>query len=142
MGKGSVEESSDLRSSAPGEGALAEQVEGRAAHAAARTKCAYLQAHYRRLAARRGKRRAAVAVGNTSLVIAYDLLRDGTDYHDLGHNFFDARDRRHVEHRLLRRLEGLGYEVKLTHIAADWLHTRSFSHQAGPLPRRAALGVA
>jgi transposase len=90
-----------------------------AAHAGARTKGTYLQAQYRRLAARRGKSRAAVAVGHTILVIAYHLLSEGTTYRDLGPTYFDERDRRHVEHRLVRRLEGLGYEVKLTPLAAD-----------------------
>jgi transposase len=90
-----------------------------AAHAGARTKGTYLQALYRRLAARRGKSRAAVAVGHTILVIADHLLAEGTTSRDLGPNYFDERDRRHVEHRLVRRLEGLGYAVKLTPLAAD-----------------------
>ena len=84
-----------------------------AAHAGARKKDTYLGAQYRRLAARRGKSRAAVAVGHTILVIAYHLLRDGTDYHDLGPRYFDERDRRAVERRLVHRLEGLGYTVSL-----------------------------
>src|SRR5215218_352891 len=84
-----------------------------AAHAGARKKDTYLGAQYRRLAARRGKSRAAVAVGHTILIIAYHLLRDGTDYHDLGPHYFDARDRRAVERRLVHRLEGLGYTVSL-----------------------------
>jgi len=89
-----------------------------AAHAAARTKGTYLAAQYRRLAARRGKSRAAVAVGHTILVIAYHLLRHGTDYHDLGPQYFDERDRRAVERRLVRRLESLGYRVALEPRAA------------------------
>jgi transposase len=89
-----------------------------AAHAAARTRGTYLAAQYRRLAARRGKSRAAVAVGHTILVIAYHLLRYGTDYHDLGPHYFDERDRRAVERRLVRRLEGLGYRVALEPRAA------------------------
>jgi transposase len=84
-----------------------------AAHAGARKKDTYLGAQYRRLAARRGKSRAAVAVGHTILVIAYHLLRDGTGYHDLGPHYFDERDRRAVERRLVHRLEGLGYRVSL-----------------------------
>jgi transposase len=84
-----------------------------AAHAGARKKDTYLGAQYRRLAARRGKSRAAVAVGHTILVIAYYLLRDGTVYHDLGPHYFDERDRRAVERRLVHRLEGLGYTVSL-----------------------------
>jgi transposase len=84
-----------------------------AAHAGARKKDTYLGAQYRRLAARRGKSRAAVAVGHTILVIAYHLLRDGTDYQDLGPRYFDERDRRAVERRLVHRLESLGYTVSL-----------------------------
>lgn len=85
-----------------------------AAHAGARTKGTYLESLYRRLAARRGKSRAAVAVGHTILVIAYHLLRDGTAYHDLGPHSFDERDRRATERRLVRRLHDLGYTVSLT----------------------------
>jgi transposase len=84
-----------------------------AAHAAARKKGTYLAAQYRRIAARRGKSRAAVAVGHSILVIAYHLLQRGTDYEDLGPNYFDERDRHATERRLIRRLEGLGYKVSL-----------------------------
>jgi transposase len=84
-----------------------------AAHAGARKKDTYLGAQYRRLATRRGKSRAAVAVGHTILIIAYHLLRDDTEYHDLGSRYFDERDRRAVERRLVHRLEGLGYTVSL-----------------------------
>jgi transposase len=84
-----------------------------AAHAGARKKDTYVGAQYRRLAARRGKSRAAVAVGHAILIIAYHLLRDGTDYRDLGPRYFDERDRRAVERRLVHRLEGLGYTVSL-----------------------------
>jgi transposase len=90
-----------------------------AAHAAARTKGTYLAAQYRRLAARRGKSRAAVAVGHTILVIAFHLLRDGTTYRDLGPTYFDRLDRQHVERRLVGRLRDLGYQVTLEPIAAD-----------------------
>jgi len=90
-----------------------------AAHAAARTKGTYLAAQYRRLAARRGKSRAAVAVGHTILVIAFHLLQRGTSYHDLGPNYFDQQDRQQVERRLVRRLHDLGYRVTLDPLAAD-----------------------
>lgn len=90
-----------------------------AAHAAARTKNTYLAAQYRRLAARRGKSRAAVAVGHTILVIAFHLLRDGTTYRDLGPTYFDQLDRQHVERRLVHRLHDLGYRVTLEPLAAD-----------------------
>ena len=84
-----------------------------AAHAAARTKGTYLAAQYRRLAARRGRAKAAVAVAHSILIIAYHLLMEGTVYRDLGANYFDERDRQAVERRLVHRLEGLGYTVSL-----------------------------
>ncbi len=85
-----------------------------AAQAAGRTKGTYLGAQYKRLVARLGKRRAAVAVGHTQLVIAYHLLKEGTEYEELGANYFDERERRTVEQRAVKRLEGLGYQVTLT----------------------------
>lgn len=84
-----------------------------AAQAAARTKGTYLAAQYRRLAARRGKQKAAIAVAHTLLVTAYHLLARGTAYEDLGGTYFDQRDRQLVERRLVRRLEALGHRVTL-----------------------------
>jgi hypothetical protein len=84
-----------------------------AAHAAARTKDSYLGALYRRLAARRGKKKATVAVGHAILIIADHLLADGTVYQDLGPTHFDERDRDAVQRRLVQRLQRLGYKVTL-----------------------------
>jgi transposase len=84
-----------------------------AAHAAARKKDTYLAAQYRRLAARRGASKAAIALGHTILVIAYYLLRRGTEYQELGPRYFDEHDRQAVERRLVRRLEALGNKVTL-----------------------------
>ncbi len=81
--------------------------------AAGRTKDTYLAAQYRRLAARRGQRRAAMAVGHTILGIIYHLLKRGTTYQELGSGYFDERDRHAVERRLVRRLEALGNKVTL-----------------------------
>ena len=61
--------------------------------------------------------RAIVAVGHSILVIAYHLLAEGTEYADLGGNYFDERDRRAVERDLVRRLEKLGHKVTLTPFA-------------------------
>lgn len=66
-----------------------------------------------RLAARRGKRRAVLAVGHTLLLIAYSLLKGGGVYQDLGPNYFDQRDHQRVQNRLVRRLQALGYAVSL-----------------------------
>ena len=89
-----------------------------AGQAAGRTKRTYLGAQYRRLAARRGKKKATVAVAHTILTIAYHVLTESTTYHDLGVQYFDERDRHAVERRLVRRLEGLGYKVTLDPVAA------------------------
>ncbi|HEV2124689.1 MAG TPA: IS110 family transposase [Chloroflexota bacterium] len=84
-----------------------------AAQAAGRTKDTYLAAQYHRLACRRGAKRAAVAVGHTILTVAYALLKTQTPYHELGRHYYDERDRRASERRLVRRLADLGYEVTL-----------------------------
>lgn len=85
-----------------------------AAHSAGRTKT-YLGAQYHRLAARKGAKRALVAVAHTILLIAYQLLRrEAAVYEDLGVNYFDERERKRVEQRLVQRLQGLGYAVSLT----------------------------
>jgi transposase len=89
-----------------------------AAHAAGHTRGTYLGAFYQRLAARRGKKRATVAVGHSILVIAYHLLLRRADYQDLGVNYFDERDRRHVQQRLVRRLEQLGLKVTVEPVSA------------------------
>jgi transposase len=88
-----------------------------AAQSARHSKRTYLAAQYHRLAARRGARRAVVAVAHSILVIAYHLLREGTCYADLGPQYFDQRDPRALEHRLRRRLEGLGFKVTLEPVA-------------------------
>lgn len=84
-----------------------------AAHAVSRTKDNYLAAQFRRLAARRGKKRAAIAVAHSILVIAYHMLRDGTEYRDLGGDYFDKRNKEKLQRNLVSRLEGLGLKVML-----------------------------
>ncbi len=84
-----------------------------AAHAAGRSRDNYLAAQFRRLAARRGKKRAAVAVARSILVIAYHMLRDGTEYRELGGDYFDKRNQEQLQRSLVKRLEGLGLKVAL-----------------------------
>ena len=87
---------------------------GEAAVAASKTKT-FLGERYRRIARRRGKRRAIVAVGRSILVIIWHLLSDPTvRYQDLGPGFYDTRinaERRKRNH--IRQLEALGYKVTL-----------------------------
>jgi len=81
-----------------------------AAWAASHTK-SYLGAQYHRIARHRGKKRAAVAVAHSLLVIAYHILKDGTTFQDLGPDYFDRRDTRQLQRRLIGRLEALGLRV-------------------------------
>lgn len=82
-----------------------------AAHAAASTRHTYLSAQYHRLAARRGKKRAIVAVAHSILVISYFLILRKEPYHELGGNYFDQRRPEVTAKRLLRRLQQLGYDT-------------------------------
>ena len=62
---------------------------------------------------RRGKKRALVALGHTVLVIAYHILTRRQPYRDMGATYFDKLERHRVEHRLVHRLERMGYQVIL-----------------------------
>jgi transposase len=85
-----------------------------AAWAAARCKSGYLPAQYRRLAARRGSKRAIVAVAHSLVRIIYAMLASEVEYRDLGGDYFDQRDRQGIERRSVQRLRALGYDVTLT----------------------------
>jgi transposase len=85
-----------------------------AAWAAGRTKNSYLGAQYRRLAARRGKKRALTAVAHTLLVIFYHLLKAEVPYKDLGPDFFNKLKPEQYRRYLVKRLESLGFTVELT----------------------------
>jgi transposase len=89
-----------------------------AAHAATHAKDSYLAAQYQRLALRRGGKKATIAVGHTLLVIIYHVLSEDKDYQELGGHYFDDWDRQAVKTRLVRRLEKLGYEVKLEPVSS------------------------
>jgi transposase len=89
------------------------QVLVEAAHVAAKTKQTYLAAQYQRLAARRGKKRALMALGHTILIIVDDVLARKQPYQDLGTAYFDKLEQHRVQQRLVHRLERLGYQVSL-----------------------------
>jgi len=84
-----------------------------AAWAAVRKKDTYLSALYKRLAARRGKKRAIVAVARSLLVSIYYMLKRRQPYQDLGSDYFDQRRKEAKADYLMRQLRRLGYEVKL-----------------------------
>jgi len=83
------------------------------AWAASRTKNSYLSAQYRRLAGRRGKKRALVAVAHSMLVILYHMLKDHRPYSDLGRDFFDRANHDRLIRYYARRLQELGRTVIL-----------------------------
>ena len=82
-----------------------------AAWAAVRTKASYLRAQFQRIKARRGARKAIIAVAASMLTSAYFILRDGVPYRDLGPTHFDRQHRDKTIRRLLRRLHDLGYSL-------------------------------
>jgi transposase len=88
------------------------------AHAAAHTKGTYLSALYHRLAARRGKKRAIIAVAHSIVVSAFHMLSRHEPYRELGAHYFDERRRHHLVDQLTRRIERLGYRVTLEPVAA------------------------
>jgi transposase len=88
-----------------------------AAWAAARKKDSYYRVQFLRIKARRGSKKAIVAVAASMLTAVYFMLRDGVDYRDLGPGHFDRRDRSKAIKRLLHRLQDLGCEVEVKHAA-------------------------
>ena len=76
-------------------------------------KGSYFKAFYHRLAARKGKKRAIVAVAHALLVTGYMLLWSGKTFADLGEDYFDRLDRDRLTKRLVKRLEKLGHQVSL-----------------------------
>ncbi len=74
----------------------------------------YLSTLYHRLARRRGKQKAIVALAHSLLVSIYHMLRDHQPYHDLGADHFDRLASTHVQRHYVHRLEQLGYAVTLT----------------------------
>ena len=84
-----------------------------AAHAAARTKGTSLSAPYWRLATRRSKKRAILAVAHSMLVMAYDMIQRQESYHEAGADFFDRLQPEDTAQRLVKRMEQLSYQVTL-----------------------------
>jgi len=83
------------------------------AWAASRKKDSYFAAQHRRIAYRRGMKRATMAVAHSQLCICWELLKHGQTYQDLGRDYFDRTDDDRVKRQLVRRLEKLGYTVTL-----------------------------
>jgi transposase len=85
-----------------------------AANAAARAKGTYLRDKFYRLKARRGYKRAAVAIAHKILVSIYHMFSQQVSYNDLGDLYLDKLNKNHLTRNLVHRLERLGYSVTLT----------------------------
>jgi transposase len=89
-----------------------------AAWAVTRKKDCYLSAKFKRLVARRGLKRALMAVAHKMLIIAYTILKTGHSYHELGSSYMDEINKNQLQRHLVRRLERLGLKVILQPAAA------------------------
>jgi len=83
------------------------------AWAASRQKESYFAAQFRRVRARRGVKRAIMAVAHSQLCVCWQLLKHGQAYHDLGRDYFEHADEERTRRQAVRRLERLGYAVHL-----------------------------
>jgi len=84
-----------------------------AAWGASRTKKSYFHAQYARICARRGPKRALMAVAHSMIVVGFYLIKYDLEFKDLGADFFDRRNREHTTRRAVKRLTALGYKVHL-----------------------------
>jgi transposase len=84
------------------------------AAAAARRKASYFQAQFHRLRARRGAKKALGGIAASILTAAYEMLKSGALYEDLGPDHFDKRGKSRHIHRLVHRLQNLGFAVQIT----------------------------
>jgi transposase len=91
---------------------------GEVAWASIQTKASYFHAQFSRIARRRGREKAAVAVAHSVLIVMYHMLKTGKPYIELGVDYFVQLDAARVERHHVRRLEQLGYTVTLTPLTA------------------------
>lgn len=97
------------------------------AWAASPTKDTYFAAQFRRIASRRGKKRALIALAHSILVTAYSMLKYRRHYQELGADFLDQFNREQVRKRLVQRLAKLGFEVTVKSKAEGTLQAKADS---------------
>jgi hypothetical protein len=83
-------------------------------HVAMRVKGSYLQAQFHHLRARRGAKKAIIAVATSMLTAIWHMLRNGTEWRELGAAYFDRTDAKRTATRLIRRLQQIGCAVQVT----------------------------
>jgi transposase len=84
-----------------------------AAWAVTRKKNCYLATQFKRLAARRGLKRAAIAVAHSILIIGYHLLKTGQSYQELGGNYLEQIHKDQLQRYYIKRLQKLGLQVSV-----------------------------
>ncbi len=89
-----------------------------AGKAAGKKKNSHLSSKYRRIKARRGGKKAAIALGHTILLVSYDIIKYKRPYHELGDTYYDRRRQQARRQHLTKELERLGYEVTVTPVGA------------------------
>jgi transposase len=89
-----------------------------AAHGAVRKRDSYFGAQFRRIAPRRGFKKALIAVAHSMAVTIYHMIKNQTAYADLGADYFDKRNPSRILHRLTKRIQNLGFTVQLSPIPA------------------------
>lgn len=90
-----------------------------ASRAASRKKDSYFREKYHRLASRRGKKRAAVAIGHKILVAAYHIIKEKTKYRELGADYLDQKQKGQLKKYWTKKLEKLGFQVNLSEADGD-----------------------
>lgn len=90
-----------------------------AAWAASHCKKGYLRAFFHRIKGRRGWAKAIVATGHKILTIAFQILRTGTPYKELGDDYFDRLNPARATRKLVQRLEALGHRVQLSPVRSN-----------------------
>jgi transposase len=91
---------------------------GEVAWASVKTRATYFHAQFHRIARRRGRNKAAMAVAHSLLIVVYHVLRTRRPYTELGVDYFDHLDSSRIQRHHVRRLEQLGYNVTLTPLVA------------------------
>ncbi|MCF0195581.1 MAG: hypothetical protein HUK00_10475 [Bacteroidaceae bacterium] len=90
-----------------------------AAWAATRTKNTFFSERYHRIAARRGKKRALIAVGHSQIVATYLILSTGARYHELGAQYMQDKIEKKRKKYLTGELKKLGYDVSIVKRPAE-----------------------
>lgn len=81
------------------------------ARSAIRNKQSYLHSRYQRIAARRGGKRALVAIAHTILIIIYHILKEKTKYKDLGNDYYIVQNQERLIQKNIQSLEKLGVKI-------------------------------